>query len=105
MPTKRTRTARVGRLLPEHIAWAAGQDADKLFTDPRCYGRSGRGSYGEVDRLPGVRPWWPPLALAWHYEQPPEHFGPHGGDWPKAREFVGALHDEYLATRSKRGAR
>jgi hypothetical protein len=98
MPTTRTRRARPTRLLPEHAAWAHSDDAARFFENVASYP-----TYydGEIQSLPGVRPWWPELRRVWHSRNvdfnPPNDGRLHYDldSWAKAREFVMALYEEY----------
>lgn len=92
MPTTRTRRSRFGRLLPEHVAWAHSDDARRFFTQTEDY----EPYYaGKIQRLPGVGLSWPPLRKVWLDPVEPA-YPPYGGQWPRAVEFVNALHEEYL---------
>lgn len=63
MGTKRVRIARFAIVSAEAVAWLASEDADCFFEDPAAYHSRHSNTYGgPIQMLPGVRPWWRPLA-------------------------------------------
>jgi hypothetical protein len=66
MATKRHRVARFSTLSAEATAWLGSADAEDFFAAPNAYlKRHPNACASPIQRLPGVCPWWPPLAMVW----------------------------------------
>jgi len=98
MPTTRTRKARTSKLSAEAAAWVELPDAVEFFERTDHYAR--RSGRHDVEHLPGVRPWWNPLAWVWLHHTTGIEI-PHARNYPETLEFVQALHAQYLASKGK----
>lgn len=97
MPTNRRRSMRRMTVSGEAAVWLATEDAKEFFGNPGAYLARKVNPYATpVQSLPGIRPWWDPLADVLIGMREGEHAEPRN---VTAVEFLKTLEAAWNETR------